>query len=344
MGYLVNSTPASAAAANFNVKQTLALGTSGTNWTIVASSNGVTWTPQGDLILSAAVLAVPNAWYVVRGRPFIDVIDPNTELCIQTDGGRGLRVKVSFRNGFTGGTPAPTQTPSAADEQYWLGGGTDASPTFTNFWPASGNRMQGYADESDERQWFITYPVGGGAATAFWFIDRPEPNPRGAGGNLLDKNRIVFYAVTGANCALCEGFSNEATAPRSIFLYTTSQQLWGRCPPEMAYVLDSLGAPQRVIPGGAATSPIYTEPTVPELPFSYVRRAGLAGTLLTGEVGDSNTCDIKGTSTMLRYGGQRKTSPVLLNSVNPTSSYVETGGTFALGDLLAPWGGSALDV
>ncbi len=345
MAYLVNETPVSAAQANFFVKTTLNIGTNGTNWTIPTSANGLVYAQSGDVIDEAADLANANAWYVARSQGYTDIDTVYyTELCIQTDGGRGLRVKVSCRSGFTGGLPSPTRTPSAVDEVYWLGGGSDASPTFTNFWPSSGNRMQGYVDETDERQWFVTYPVGGAAATALWVIDRPQPNPRGTGNNLLDKERITFYALTGSTCALATGLSNEATAPRSMFLYGETAQLWGRCPPMMGYVYDQSAVAQLVLPGGAATSTIYSEPVVPELPFYYIRRAALAGTLLPGEVGDSNTCDDKGVSTMIRYGGQTKTSPVLLDSVNPSNGLIETGGTFALGNVLLPWIGTALVV
>lgn len=344
MSYLENATPVSAAEANFLQKRTLNLGTNGTNWQIKSSSNGVTWTPQGDLILGASDLATNGAWYRAQGRPFVDVIDPNTELLVQTNGGTGLRVLVSPRAGFTGGTPSPTQTPSAVDSFYLLGGGTDAAPTYTNFWPASGHRMQGFADETDERQWFLAYPVGGGPAAAFWFIDRPQPNPRGAGGNLLDRERIVFYAATGASCMLCEGLSQDATAPRAIFSYGLPAQLLGRCAPGMQYVLDMANAPQRYLPGGAATSAVYLEPVAPELPFSYARRASLAGVALPGEIGDANTCDEKGTSTMIRYGGQRKVSPVILDAVNPSTGSVESGAALALGDVIVSWSGAALDV
>ena len=41
-------------------------------------------------------------------------------------------------NGFTGGSPSATQTPSAVDEQGIAGGGTHASPTFTSWFGADG--------------------------------------------------------------------------------------------------------------------------------------------------------------------------------------------------------------
>jgi len=342
MAFLKNAAPVSAAEACFLFKRTLNVGTSGTNWTVPTSSTGIVYAAQGDVITSAASLAAPGAWFVLRGRPFVDVVDPNTELCVQVDAVGGVRLKWSPRAGFTGGSPNLVRTPSAADEIYLLGGGTDASPTYSPLWPSSGSRMQGYASEDDERCWFLSYAVGTGAPTALFFIDRPQPNPRGKGGNLLDRERIVFYAATGAGCVLCDTISADPAAPRSLFRYATPEQLWGRCPPGMLYQLDGNGDPQRYVPGGASTSLAYPTPTTPELPFIYARRAALAGTLLPGEVGDANTCDEKGTSQMIRYGGLRRSSPVLLDAVNPDNGCAETGATLALGDVLLNWDGASL--
>lgn len=40
------------------------------------------------------------------------------------------RIKYSLSAGFTGGTPSATQTPSAVDEKFLMGSGTDAAPNF----------------------------------------------------------------------------------------------------------------------------------------------------------------------------------------------------------------------
>lgn len=341
MSWLVNATPVSGAEANFNVKVTLNIGTNGTNATIPTSANGLVYAQSGDVIRTAADLANANAWYVLRWPGVIDIdVLYYTEMCVQTNGTTGLRVKISYRSGFTGGTPSPTQTPSAVDEQYLWGGGTDASPTFTNFWAANGQRQQGYSSESNANCWFGEYPIGGGPMSRLFFVDCPQPNPRGSGNNLLDKTRIVFYMATGSNSALCDGLSTCDTAPFSTFQYGEADQLWGRCPPQMMF---RFPGPTRVLPGGCATSPIYDIPVTPELPFFYVRDVGMAGTLYAGEVGDSNTCDDKGTSTMVRYAGQRQTTPRLFDAVDPESGQATVDSVFALGDiLLSPWPGTAL--
>lgn len=346
MAYLKNETPVTPAEALFLWKTQQLAGTNiAHNGSIVTSANGSVYAQSGDVIRTAADLVTPGAWYVHRFLPCIDTgVSYTTELCIQHDGAGGLRAKVSFRSGFSGGTPNITRTPSAADEQYILGGGTDASPTYTPFLQAPGFRMQGVFSESDETQFVMFYPVGGGACAALWMIDRPQPNPLGAGGDLLDKERMTFYAATGANCALALSVARESTAPRSLFNLGQPEQLWGRVAACMEWTYDSAGSPVRSMPGGCATSTLYAEPTVPEMALRYRRRAALAGTVLPGEVGEANMVDDKGTSVWFRFGGQTKASPVLLDSVNPSTGCVETGATLAIGDLLFPWDGTALVV
>ena len=346
MAYLENQTPVSAAEALYLFKYAMTRRTDGvTNWSIPTSANGTVYAQSGDVITSAASLTTSGAWFVARGVAYLDTgIYYTTELCIQHNGVGGLRVKVSFRDGFTGGTPSPTQTPSAADEQYIpnLGGGTDASPTYGAFIPAPGYRMQGWFSEENETQFVLWYPVSGGACAALWMIDRPLPNPQGSGGNLLDKERITFYARTGSTCALAADVARDDRGPMSMFAYDEAVQLWGRCPAQMEWCYDSSGVPVKTMPGGCAASTIYSEPVVPEFPLVYRRRAALAGTTLTGEVGDVNTVDDKGASIYFRFAGQLAATPTLLDSVDPSTGCVTTGATLALGDLLFPWSGTAL--
>lgn len=49
------------------------------------------------------------------------------------------RIKYSYTDGITGGTPSPTEMPSATDEQFILGGGSDGSPFFQNWLNQSQN-------------------------------------------------------------------------------------------------------------------------------------------------------------------------------------------------------------
>lgn len=344
MSWIVNATPVSPAEAGFFIKNASLLTTSGNaNWTIPSSSDGSRYAAQGDVITSAASLATPGAWWVQRSRGFKDIDSTfYTELCFQHDGSGGLRLKISPRSGFSGGVPYLTRTPSAVDEQYLLGGGTDSSPTYTSFLPSPGQRMQGYLSENDESMFLLWYPVGGGPASALLLIDRPQPNPKGAGSNLLDKERITFYAQTGSNCARATALASESTGPRSFYRYGETQALWGRCPPAMEFVFDTSAVAQKVLPGGVATDSLYGEPTLEEMPFRYRRRAAVSGVTLPGEIGDVTTVGTKGTSILYRFGGQTKTQAELLDAVDPNTGNSVADGTLAIGDILLPWCGPAL--
>ncbi len=57
-----------------------------------------------------------------------------------------------------------------------------------------------------------------------------------------------------------------------------------------------------------------------------------------------NTCDDKGQSLYFRFGGQTKSSPVLLDAVNPVTGQACLNGALAIGDFLMLWSGTALVV
>lgn len=106
-------------------------------WTVMASSDGTTYFPSSDGITVAG--AVPGgmrntlAWFRIRqpagtAAPVAGV----REFVFQSKydlGVQELRVKYS-RTGFVTGSPSATQVPAASDELLWVGGGTDAVPTF----------------------------------------------------------------------------------------------------------------------------------------------------------------------------------------------------------------------
>lgn len=81
------------------------------------------------------------------------------EIVVQHNNTNGFRLKYSPLAKFTGGSPSATVTPSATDEKYVQGGGTDATPTYGAYFSASilttGIKCQGFASG--------TTPYG------FWF-------------------------------------------------------------------------------------------------------------------------------------------------------------------------------
>lgn len=108
---------------------------------LIESSNGVS-VSSSDLWLNAAAI-VTLAWATFQDAS-------GRQWCWQRVGA-GVRIKYSRSAGFVTGA-APTQTPSATDEQTIRGGGTDASPSGTNWWSLGNERFyfafdaQGYDD------------------------------------------------------------------------------------------------------------------------------------------------------------------------------------------------------
>lgn len=129
--FSTNTTPATAAVAIFNLKTLL----KAQGWTVPRSSDGTTYNSTGDQISTGASGANgmdnARAWFVIQAQGAT-----HRQFCFQRQNTVGVntsyqwRVKYSKTAGFTGGSPAATVTPSAADEQVLLGAGTDASPTF----------------------------------------------------------------------------------------------------------------------------------------------------------------------------------------------------------------------
>ena len=343
MSFLENATPVSPQEAAFNLLSTLLKSSiATTSRTVRTSSNGVVYTQVGNLINSASVLATNKAWFVLQGRAFWETpgssVPSYREFCFQTDGSGGLRIKYSPRAGFYSGTPSATQVPAASDEKVLFGGGTDSSPTFTSFFPASGYRQQGYASEADDQFWFLTYPVGGDVPSSMFFLDIPsDASP-------TDRDPAVIYIDSTVNCALDTHLCSETYGPMSVLLYGESASLWARVPMTASYVKDTSGTNQRVFPAGVSTSPSWPTPSYYEETPRYARRAAVSGTTLPGEVGNNTTTDVKGYSGQFKWSSLRYGTPTLLNAVDATSGVITTGGILAVGHLLLPWSGTLLSV
>lgn len=349
MSWLENATPASVAEAWWDWLTTMKASTlGGTSRYVRTSGDGTVYSQAGDVISSASKLANANAWFVLRGRPFQDgQATAYRELCLQFDASGNARFKYSPRAGFVQGSPSPTQVPAASDERPVLGGGTDASPTFAAFWPAGGNRMQGFASEYDDTFWFLTYPVGGAAATAFMFLDLPRAIVKDASLNFVDKDPALLYALAGANACLEAGLASESTGPRSVFAYgdaavPTPRTLWGRAPAALDCVRDAGGTLQRVYPAGGSSSLLHAPPTYPQAAVRYVRRAAVAGTTLPGEQGNNNTTDDKGVSSLLQWAGAPTYSvPALLDRLDSQGN-VCANAVLAIGNVLLGWDGNPI--
>ncbi len=138
--FFVNTIPNTGSVAIYSLISTLM--TAG--WLKKSDSDGTTFSNTGVQVTSGAAgangLGNTKAWVRLQA-PAVNggaVVNQTRELIIQ----RGTldtdwRIKYSASAGFTGGIPSATVVPSATDEVWMMGAGTDALPTFLTWFSAT---------------------------------------------------------------------------------------------------------------------------------------------------------------------------------------------------------------
>jgi len=157
--FSVNNSPITSAVAMYTIVSTLM----SAGWTKVMDSDGTTYSASGVRVTSGSAgtggLGNTNAWIRLQA-PAVNggaVVNQTREITIQRGTTNLLwRIKYSASALFTGGSPAATVTPSAADEVFMTGAGTDAAPTFLSWFNADNNY-----------RWHI---AAGGAAEFYSFV------------------------------------------------------------------------------------------------------------------------------------------------------------------------------
>ena len=185
-------------------------------WTVPSSSDATTYNSSGDQIASgssgATGFANNSAWFILRC-PSLDGY--SREFCIQRGtNNTSYRIKYSLA-GFSGGSPGATRTPSATDEQILIGGGTDASPTFTTYFATDStyraNMMAG--DYTDGYSAYLTtFTTGGTSAKYQLLFDRLVENSYAP--EDIDPFVIMCRSTTATSTNLVTASSNS---PRAWF-------------------------------------------------------------------------------------------------------------------------------
>jgi len=138
--------------------------------TKLADSDGTTYSSSGTRVTGGGSgsngLGNTSAWVRLQ-------LPGGRELTIQRGASNTVwRVKYSASAHFTGGSPGATQTPSATDEAIRLGGGTDASPTYTSIFATDATyKLYGGAGGATDGFWFATVLIVGGTQSAGMFFD-----------------------------------------------------------------------------------------------------------------------------------------------------------------------------
>lgn len=201
-----NQTPATGAVAVYALIALLV----SVGWTKVADSDGTTYSSSGTQVTGGGSgtngLANANAWVRLRA--------PNgvRELTFQRGSANALwRIKYSASERFSAGSPGATQTPqtpTSTEQQILLGGGTDASPTFSAWFATDGTyRAQYGADAAAPFAfWFATYPSGGGTPNGGMVLD-PVLVPASA-----DQDQAVIAIATSGGGFTATTFGTVSSA------------------------------------------------------------------------------------------------------------------------------------
>ena len=148
--------------------------------TKLADSDGTTYSSSGTRVTGGGSgsngLGNTSAWVRLQ-------LPGGRELTIQRGASNTVwRVKYSASAHFTGGSPGATQTPSATDEAIRLGGGTDASPTYTSIFATDATyKLYGGAGGATDGFWFATVLTAGGTQSAGMFFDPLSSSSTGDG-------------------------------------------------------------------------------------------------------------------------------------------------------------------
>lgn len=201
--FSINNIPANPAIAIYDLIATLIAA----GWTKVMDSDGTTYSSSGTQVTSGGSgtngLANSRAWVRMRA-PAVNqgtVVNQTRELTFQRGTlatNQDWRVKYSASAGFTT-SPTNQNTPSAADEVFMIGGGTDASPTFNTWFlnfaeGVSSQRIHIAAGGADEFYSFIlwSHDVRGAGNRGAFFLDAMAPGSYSP----LDVDPAIMYFST----------------------------------------------------------------------------------------------------------------------------------------------------
>lgn len=302
------TTPATGAVAMFNLKEML----KAASWIVKSSSDGTVFNATGDEIITGASgaggMANNSAWFRIDNPDGVEyVVQRGTTNLV-------WRVKVSADDTFIGGTPGPTQVPSATDEGVSLGVGTDGAPTFENFFGADASyRHKGGADSATPYHfWSGAFPTGGGvqnhafAHLGLSAVESTDGSP--------------FVTVIGDT----ELADTNLSAEVEVFNDTRAFGYVAAIAPTTAtYVVMSAAtyntAVAQAFPSGIPTNPISIDDE--GIPIPFLRRSAIANP------------GWKGVSTVMKWLGVDRTN-------GDTLSVTSTRDRIIFGNVSLPWQGT----
>lgn len=276
------ASPATAAEAVWSLVQMwVAAGAS-----VLADSDGSTYNASGGQVTSGATgaggLGNANAWVRVRFHGGREVTFQRGAFSTQ------WRAKYSAKAYFTGGSPGVARTPSATDEALRIGGGTDASPTFTTLFPSDASfKLYGCADSSTGGWWCACMLISSGTQSGGMILDPLEEE---LPGDTEPTALVVVFPGSSFTSAVLGSTSAAAT--------TSGTMAWKKYGLAGASYVAMPALPFGGWPNNAGQNP----QTGNELlrPVEYERIASLGGN--TGQ---------KGTSTLVMWNASNRSAKEL---------------------------------
>lgn len=327
--YTVNLVPSIGTHIVFNLKAALVAG----GWTVISSSDGTTYNASGDQIThngtGAGGMGNARSWFVIR-QPGAN----QREFCIQRSSDSSttnynFRLKYSGgpSTGFVAGTPSATQTPSATDENILLGAGSDASPTFGNWFSfaeatlVQANIMVG--DAASNYNFLMFCHPAQGRTVSFYNFSRM---------GLLGLDTVTSFSVGDVDPAVVH-FDNSTSQPQLGVRMADTSTL---C--TLSWYKKGLGGAGFVktpmILYSSSTTPLIPNGTGPNIvtgkdifmPALYGRNTSLAA-----------PNGFKGISTLFELCSNYRAYGTML-------THTTTNDRLVLGYVAVPWNGTALEV
>lgn len=309
--FTTNQTPATGAVAVYTtIARLIAAG-----WTKIKDSDGTTYSSSGAQVTSGA----SGAGGLGNNNAYVNLRWPSgTREIVFQRGTSDTSWRITYSpTAFSSGSPAATVAPSSANSAIILGGGTEASPTFSTWFGTNASyRQQVGADSASPYGfWMACYPSGGGSPNAGLVFDPVASVPA------EDTDPLVLHIATASGSAFLQaGLGSNTTA-------TTVSRACG-------WLGFGLGGAFVAIPacnyaaGGSTIAPSGL-PSNPHnskddcIPIFYMRRAA-----------ETTPQGYKGVGSLLYW----------LGTARATTSTINNKARIVIGDVSLPWDGSTTPI
>lgn len=325
-----NLTPTSGAVAVFNLKQAL----KASGWTVLKSSDGSTYNASGDQLTAGntVVGGLQNikAWFVIQ-QPAAS-FGAQRQFCFQcgTTTGDTWRVKYSLA-GFAGGSPGSVQVPSATDEVFIQGGGTDAAPTFTfmcraPFGTTQPIRQQIMVNDAPPHEFYaLSHPQGGGDAKQLLMLDVMVTNTF----DVLDVDPHVLLFGSGQNIV-----ANDMFGWQQFYGASLDAKTWFK--KGMAGALFTPIAANQYAFGNYSGAVGYYSFTLGLNPYSG--KDILLPLMFARTTNEATAIGLKGQSTLMRWNSSARATGDTVSTVSTRDGFCALGPTPNC--VVFPWDGS----